>query len=96
MTRPALALTGDDGSGGTLGEGGGLGLPLLVGVSRKSFIGKLLGDAPPKERGWGTAAACAACIPHADVLRVHDVAEMKQVATVVDAIHRPSRFRQPI
>lgn len=68
-----------------------LGLPLLVGVSRKSFIGELLGGAPPGQRGWGTAAACAVCIPHADILRVHDVAEMKQVALVADAIHRPVR-----
>ena len=77
-----------DGREGELGESGGLGLPLLVGVSRKSFIGSLLGGLPPKERGWGTAAACAACIPHADLLRVHDVAEMKQVAVVADAICR--------
>jgi len=73
---------------GKLGEAGGLGLPLLVGVSRKSFIGALLGGVPPKQRGWGTAAACAACIPHADLLRVHDVAEIKQVVLVADAIHR--------
>ena len=38
--------------------------------------------------GGEPAAACAACIPHADMLRVHDVAEMKQVALVADAIHR--------
>lgn len=67
---------------------GALGYPMVLGVSRKSFIGHLLGGVPPKERAWGTAAACAAAIPHADVLRVHDVAEMKQLATVCDAICR--------
>ena len=46
---------------GELGEGGGLGLPLLVGVSRKSFIGSLLGGLPPKERGWGRYASLNGC-----------------------------------
>lgn len=86
------APTPSDGAAeGLIGPSGGLGLPLLVGVSRKSFIGQLLGGAPPKERGWGTAAACAASIPHADLLRVHDVAQMKQVSVVADAIHRQRR-----
>eukprot|EP00967_Tisochrysis_lutea_P069487 scaffold91357_cov36-Tisochrysis_lutea.AAC.1 len=67
---------------------GGMGYPMLLGVSRKSFIGQLLGGVPPKARGWGTAAASVACMPHCDILRVHDVAEMKQVATVADAILR--------
>ena len=66
----------------------GLGVPLLLGVSRKAFIGKALGGVPAQRRGWGTAAACAACIPHADVLRVHDVDEMRQVVAIADAIHR--------
>jgi dihydropteroate synthase len=66
----------------------GLGYPMMVGVSRKAFIGSLLGGVPPKERIWGTAGACAACIPHADILRVHDVAQMKEVVTIVDAIQR--------
>ena len=64
-----------------------LGLPMLVGVSRKGFIGGLLGDAPPHERGFGTAAAVALAIAGgADVVRVHDVAEMAQVARVAHAI----------
>ena len=46
---------------------------------------------PPKERVWGTAAACVAAIPHADILRVHDVAEMRQVVVVADAILRRGR-----
>ena len=65
-----------------------LGYPMLLGVSRKAFIGKLLDGAPPRERVWGTAAACALGIPHADILRVHDVREMREVAAVADAIAR--------
>lgn len=65
-----------------------LGYPMLLGVSRKSFIGHVLGGAPPRERVWGTAAACALGIPHADILRVHDVREMREVAAVADAITR--------
>lgn len=63
-----------------------LGQPLLVGPSRKSFIGKVL-DAPAGERLFGTAAAVAACVlAGAHVVRVHDVKEMAQVARVCDAI----------
>ena len=70
-----------------------LGYPMLLGVSRKAFIGKLLDGAPPRERVWGTAAACALGIPHADILRVHDVREMREVAAVADAIARiPSQL----
>ncbi|MBT3381630.1 MAG: dihydropteroate synthase [Lentisphaerae bacterium] len=64
-----------------------LGRPVLVGPSRKSFIGTLLDGTPPKERVWGTAGAVAAAIIYgADVLRVHDVEEMRQVAVVASAI----------
>jgi dihydropteroate synthase len=60
--------------------------PLLVGPSRKSFIGKVL-DLPAGERLMGTAAAVAACVlGGAHVVRVHDVAPMVQVARVCDAI----------
>jgi dihydropteroate synthase len=63
-----------------------LGYPVLVGPSRKSFIGKIL-DLPVDERLEGTAAAVAASIMNgAQVLRVHDVKEMKRVAAVIDAI----------
>lgn len=66
-----------------------LGLPLLVGTSRKSTIGAVLGDAPVEERVFGTAASVAIAIAHgADIVRVHDVAAMKQVALVADAIVR--------
>ena len=63
-----------------------LGCPVLVGPSRKSFIGKLL-DLPVEERLEGTAAAVTACIMHgANIVRVHDVKEMKRVACVADAL----------
>lgn len=66
-----------------------LGFPLLVGTSRKSFIGHLLNQPDPKQRIWGTAATCCAAIEGgADILRVHDVAELREVCLVADAIWR--------
>jgi dihydropteroate synthase len=66
-----------------------LGVPILVGVSRKSFIGRLLDQPDPKGRVWGTAAACCGAIAGtADILRVHDVLEMRDVCRVADAIWR--------
>jgi dihydropteroate synthase len=66
-----------------------LDLPLLVGVSRKSFIGKILNQPDPQQRIWGTAAACCAAIAGGtDILRVHDVAEMADVTRVADAMWR--------
>lgn len=63
-----------------------LGLPVLVGPSRKSFIGKVL-DLPVGERLMGTAAAVAACVlAGAHVVRVHDVKAMVEVARLCDAI----------
>ncbi|MGE0056905.1 MAG: dihydropteroate synthase [Dehalococcoidia bacterium] len=71
-----------------LGELRELGLPLLVGTSRKSTIGSVLG-APEGERVWGTAATVAVAIANgADVIRVHDVAEMVDVSRMTDAIVR--------
>jgi dihydropteroate synthase len=65
-----------------------LGYPLLVGPSRKSFIGYTL-DLPPEERLEGTAAAVALCIERgADIIRVHDVGAMTRVAKMADAITR--------
>ncbi|MBU1147310.1 MAG: dihydropteroate synthase, partial [Candidatus Omnitrophica bacterium] len=65
-----------------------LGRPILVGPSRKSFIGNILGVEPSK-RIFGTAAAAAIAIKNgADIVRVHDVREMRQVAMVVDSIVR--------
>lgn len=66
-----------------------LNCPLLVGPSRKSFIGHILNQPDPQQRVWGTAAACCAAIAHgADIVRVHDVAAIRQVVQVADAIWR--------
>ena len=63
-----------------------LGRPLLVGPSRKSFIGRVT-ERPTGERVFGTAAAVAACVlAGAHAVRVHDVREMVDVARVCDAI----------
>ena len=60
--------------------------PILVGPSRKSFIGNILG-VEPEQRIFGTAASVAIAIRNgADIIRVHDVKEMKQAAKVTDAI----------
>jgi dihydropteroate synthase len=65
-----------------------LGQPILIGTSRKSFIGKLL-DAPVTDRVEGTAATVAAAILRgADVVRVHDVRVMTRVVRVADRIVR--------
>jgi dihydropteroate synthase len=64
-------------------------LPLLVGASRKSFIGKILNQPDPTQRIWGTAAACCAAIANgADILRVHDVAAIVDVSRVADVMFR--------
>ena len=61
--------------------------PVLVGTSRKSFIGEALGGLPSEERLEGTAATVAvAVMKGASVVRVHDVREMARVARVADAI----------
>lgn len=74
-----------------LAEFRALGCPVLVGSSRKSFIGKLLDQPDPQQRVWGTAATCCAAIAaQADILRVHDVKEMRDVCRVADAIWRRS------
>ncbi|MEQ9359815.1 MAG: dihydropteroate synthase [Coleofasciculus chthonoplastes F3-SA18-01] len=66
-----------------------LGVPILVGVSRKRFIGHILNQPDPKQRIWGTAAACcAAIVAGSDILRVHDVSAMYDVCRVADAIWR--------
>jgi len=66
-----------------------LGHPVLIGPSRKAFIGKVLGDVPASWRLEGTAAAIAVAIMNgANIVRVHDVKEMVEVAKVADAIKR--------
>jgi dihydropteroate synthase len=66
-----------------------VGCPVLVGPSRKSFIGIAVGDAPADRRLEGTAGAVAYLVARgANAVRVHDVAEMVEVVRVVDAINR--------
>jgi dihydropteroate synthase len=65
------------------------GLPLLVGTSRKRFIGELLGGAEPDDRREGTSATVALAIgAGADIVRVHDVEVMARIRTVADAVVR--------
>ena len=65
-----------------------LGRPILVGVSMKSFIGQVVGR-PVEERSWGTAAAVALAVSKgAGILRVHEVAAMKEVVAMAAAITR--------
>jgi dihydropteroate synthase len=64
-----------------------LGKPILIGTSRKSFIGQILGAMPANRRLMGTAATVAIAICNgASIVRVHDVREMAEVAKVTDAI----------
>ena len=63
-----------------------LGFPIMIGPSRKSFIGTTL-DLPPNDRIEGTAAAVSAGIINgARIVRVHDVKEMKRVVTIIENI----------
>ncbi len=74
-----------------------LNCPILVGASRKSFIGQILNQPEPKKRIWGTAAACCAAIyGGADMLRVHDVEQMRDVCLVADAIYRRNNWEKGI
>jgi len=64
-------------------------VPVLVGASRKRFIGQLTGVDDPAERVEGTAGAVAWCAAHGvDIVRVHDVRQIARVVAVVDAIAR--------
>lgn len=72
-----------------LGELRALGRPILLGTSRKSTIGLVLGNLPPSERLEGTAATVALGIAQgADIVRVHDVREMMRVVKMSDAVVR--------
>ena len=82
-----------------LPELGKLGYPVMVGTSRKGFLGATLAKngkpASADERLWATAATVAASILHrAHIVRVHDVAEMKQVALAMDALLRTNASRR--
>jgi dihydropteroate synthase len=65
--------------------------PLLVGASRKSFIGQVLGNLPPEERLYGTLAVTAYCVLNGvDIVRVHDVKENLHVIKLIRAISKRS------
>lgn len=69
-------------------------LPILIGTSRKSFIGKILERPDPAQRIWGTAATISNAITNgAHIIRVHDVAAMRDVADITDAIRGPEGFQ---
>ncbi|MCU0651313.1 MAG: dihydropteroate synthase, partial [Candidatus Omnitrophica bacterium] len=64
-----------------------LGLPILVGTSRKAFIGKITNVDRPQERVAGTIASCVLAVRHgANIVRVHDVKQVKQALLVTRAV----------
>lgn len=66
--------------------------PLAIGTSRKSFIGKLLNDAPADQRLYGTLASVVACVLNgAHIVRVHDVKATVEALTVLDAVQLAQR-----
>ena len=68
-----------------------LGYPLLVGPSRKRFIGEVLGESRPQARLWGTAASvCQAVAAGTAVVRVHDVGPIVQTCRMAEALFRPN------
>ena len=72
--------------------GDSLGRPVLAGPSRKSFMREALGDVPPVQRDWGTAASVAAAVlGGAHIVRVHAVPEMMQVVRVAETTRRAGR-----
>ena len=85
----------DGGAPGGGGRGGAC-CASLVGASRKGFIGQVLRQPDPLKRQWGNAATvCAAVVAGADLVRVHEVDEMRQVALLADAVHRGARVPAP-
>ncbi len=80
-----------------LGDLRELGAPIVLGVSRKSFLDRLLGGVPVDERLAGTLSvnAWAAALDAADVLRVHDVREHRQLADSIGAMRRRRRAAAP-
>ncbi len=67
-----------------------LGSPLLIGLSRKSFLGNLLGGAPPEDRGAATLSAHVWCaLQGVDILRVHDVKDTVEALTVLEELAWP-------
>ncbi|KAI7830919.1 Dihydropteroate synthase-like protein [Kickxella alabastrina] len=99
-THKRAAQLAKSGGGGDAGEGEEgfidedlatelVNYPVLVGSSRKRFIGSATGKTDAKDRVWGTAATITAAVQGgASIVRVHDVAEMVDVARVSDHIYR--------
>lgn len=74
-----------------------LGYPLMVGASRKSFLGALLGGVPTEQRlGASVAAALAASLGGADIVRVHDVAPTVEALKVADAVRSGASRGRPV
>ena len=71
---------------GGIGEFTKLERPLLLGVSRKSFLGKLTGDSPTGRLPGGLACACLAIEAGVQMIRTHDVAETVQAIRLTEAI----------
>jgi dihydroneopterin aldolase/2-amino-4-hydroxy-6-hydroxymethyldihydropteridine diphosphokinase/dihydropteroate synthase len=69
------------------------GFPMLVGASRKRFIGELTCQAVPRERGYGSAAVVAGCVESGvvQVVRVHDTRETRDLVVVLEAIKKHKR-----
>ncbi len=71
-----------------------LGRPVLVGASRKSFLGHLTGQPDPTRRTAASIAAAALAVANgASIVRVHDVPETRDAVAVADAVHRPAALR---
>jgi 2-amino-4-hydroxy-6-hydroxymethyldihydropteridine diphosphokinase / dihydropteroate synthase len=65
------------------------GLPMLVGPSRKGFLGRITGMSEAKDRDWATAAAAALCVTEgANIVRVHNVAGVRDACRVADSVRR--------
>ncbi len=76
-----------------IGEIASLGMPVVVGASRKRFIGKIDGSEVGERLGGTIAASVLAAANGAEILRVHDVAEMAQALRVAEAIAEPVAWR---
>ncbi len=70
-----------------------MGYPVLIGHSRKSFIGRVLGIDKPEERLYGSIAVAAYCaMKGVHIIRTHDVRETKQAVEMIKAIENPEKY----
>ncbi|MEF3280764.1 MAG: dihydropteroate synthase [Elusimicrobiota bacterium] len=65
-----------------------LGYPIMIGPSRKSFIGSICGEKDPKKRVSGTIATCLFCYDSADIFRVHDVYDLRQAFSIFEELKK--------